>query len=157
MVSSFPFLPAFFSGEKMPDTIFRDPEKDTRAGFNGSGDLTSAGLVYNGQDFWIALEVKDRISDDINYRFHLRIFDKIGVRRVDITVRGGRIFAEKYAKNSIGFVGIIPFESAARRMVIQLPASLLTESAGKFMMNLDTLDPKTGERIDKTAWRVLEI
>jgi N-acetyl-1-D-myo-inositol-2-amino-2-deoxy-alpha-D-glucopyranoside deacetylase len=149
--------PRFFSEKSLPDTVFRDPKNDVLIKeFADSGDLTSVGLVFNKKNLWIALQTKGNISPDVVYGFHLRVFRKNSISRIDIKVQGGLIYSEKLAKNSIAFDSIIPFETDKDRIVVQLPVSVFKGQAGNFMLSLDTFDSKSMKRIDKTAWRIFE-
>lgn len=150
-------FPKFFSTQIMPDIVFRDPPGDSKPYRYTAGDIAAVGLVYNGEYLWIALQTRKNISPEIPYGFHLRIFGKNGVSRIDIKVKGGRIYSEKPAKSSITYDSIIPFETEKDRIVVQLPASIFADQTRKFMLNVDTFNPKTSKRIDRTAWRIFEL
>jgi N-acetyl-1-D-myo-inositol-2-amino-2-deoxy-alpha-D-glucopyranoside deacetylase len=150
--------PRFLAGQSLPDAIFEDPLGDTaKKEYAGPGDLTAVGLVFNKKFLWIALQTKENVSPDVAYGFHLRIFGKTGIKRIDVKVLADRSYQEKLARNNMILDYEIPFEKANDRMFIQLPTSIFDDDVKNFMLCVDTAEKATGEHIDKTAWRIFKL
>ncbi len=151
-------MPKFFTEKELPNTVFRDPANDAIVKeFAASGDLTSVAFAYNKEYAWIAAQTRKSISQVAIYGFHLRIFGKNAVSRIDIKIQGGRAYPEKPAKNSVAFDSMIPFETANDRIALQLPGAIFADEVRHFMLSLDVFDNRTMKRIDRTAWRVFEL
>lgn len=147
--------PNFFSGSTLPYTLFKDPGKDTFAKeLEGFADLTSVGFALGKERAWLALDTRRRIASDIAYVFHLRIFSKDGVRRVDIKVHRGKATSEMLAKDSVSVGTPIPMEVKDSRLYVEIPGNLFRD-ADRFLLGVDDLD-SNGRRLDRTAYRRID-
>lgn len=147
--------PRFFSGDRLPHTVFQDARRDTLIReLEGFADVTSVGFALSKNNAWLALETRYDIPKDLVYAFHLRIFTKDGVKRVDIRVQGGKATSEILAKNSISAGEAISAESKDNRLVVKIPANLF-ENADRIILGVDTWSSE-GRRIDRTAYRRID-
>lgn len=150
-------VPQFFSGASLPHTIIRDAKKDTLIKeLEGFGDITSVGFAFDKNSAWFSLETRRNIANDPIYAFHLRIFGKEGVKRIDIKVQNGSAASEVLAKNSISITESIPIKSKNNRLVIQIPATSFKD-ADYLLLNADTFYEQEQKRIDRTAWRRVKL
>lgn len=140
----------------MPHTVFRDGQRDTLLReLEGFADVTEVGFALSQNEAWLALETRRGIPEDLVYAFHLRIFTKDAVRRVDIRVQGGQATSEILAKNSVGAGETISTRSKGKRLVVLLPASLFKD-ADHIILGVDTRNSE-GSRIDRTAYRRIDL
>lgn len=147
--------PKFFSGSQLPHTVFRDGRRDTLIKeLGGFADVTGVAFALGKDNAWLALETQYDIPKDLVYAFHLRIFTKDGVKRVDIRVKGGQATSEILAKNSVSAGKVVHAKSKNNRLVVKIPADLFN-NADRIILGVDTRSSE-GSRIDRTAYRRID-
>ena len=86
----------------MPSSSYKDERVDYRTRlFRSMEDLTSAGITYDNQNVYVAIETANDIPDDVVHNVHLRWYNGQEVKRMDITIKDGVAQYESKASNSI--------------------------------------------------------
>lgn len=148
--------PEFLAKDHLPGQILFDPINDTFAGeIKELGDIAGVGFVYHKNNAWLAVDTYSSISPEVVYAFHLRVFERKRITRLDINVIDGKPYVQAYAKNSL-MLDSAPVESENNRLVIEIPSKIFATSQ-YIMVNVDTYDGISDENhwIDRTGWRRL--
>ena len=107
-------------------------------------------LSATGDTATMTLAAKRPLSPQLDYIFHLRIFNRTSVGRLDILVTGGTAECLQLAGNSIMLADRIPARFEGDELQIEIPVSLFGD-AGECMVSVDTV--LGSERVRKTPYR----
>ncbi len=107
-------------------------------------------LSATGDTATVSLAGKRPLDPQLAYVFHLRIFNRTSVGRLDILVTGGTTECLQLAKNSIVLADRIPARFEGDELQIEIPTSLFGD-AGECMVSVDTV--LGSERVRKTPYR----
>ena len=110
-------------------------------------------LSATGDTATVSLVAKRPLDPKLAYIFHLRIFNRTGVGRLDILVTGTTECLQ-LAKNSIMLADRIPARFEGDRLQIEIPVSLF-QDAGECMVSVDTV--LGSERVRKTPYRRISL
>lgn len=139
-----------FSAPEMPYTVTLDPANDTAENSGTGGDIRKAGLCIGNKSAYLAAEAGGPIRNDLVYSFHLRLFRDSKVDRVDISVKEGKAYYLRLAKNSKKTKSSIRTGSSGNRLWVETPSSLFKKKR-ICLYNVDVL--MGHRRADKTAWQ----
>ncbi len=147
--------PDFFTHPALHGRIMVDPGLDTFSNELAEfGDIRSVGFAYNNRKIWFAVDSQAGIHKAVTYAFHMRIFSKGKVERLDLRVVDGVPSFQKYAGNSLNPKYSTRIRMNESRLVVELPDDYL-KNAEYVMVNVDTFvaGEKESKWIDRTGWR----
>ncbi len=147
--------PDFFTHPLLHGRIMIDPPLDTFLNeLAPFGDIRGVGFAYNKRKLWFAVDTQAGIHKGVTYAFHLRIFKKDKIERIDLRVLDGVPSFQKYADNSLNPKYSTRVRLNDTRLVIELPDEFLKD-ADYVMTNVDTYVAGETESmwVDRTGWR----
>ncbi|ATY85283.1 hypothetical protein CVV65_10400 [Kyrpidia spormannii] len=136
-----------------PYTVVLDAVGDTlQREWEGSADLRAVASVRSGGRWYIGIQTRRRIDSAVSYELHLRLFQKVGVRRVDLAVRGGVPTVLPGSAPS----DAIPPGVMIRGDVLWLsfPDAWLADT-GSWMVEVQTR--VAGHQVDSSPWRIIRL
>jgi LmbE family N-acetylglucosaminyl deacetylase len=141
------------SNGNMPTSSYKDERVDYRTlPFKSMEDLTSAGITYDDQYVYLAIETAADIPDDVVHNIHLRVSNGQEVKRMDIKVKDGVAQYESKASNSITPSTVPQVEENDNILIVKLPKSIFT-GAKEALYSVDVANRDNDDPIDIMAWR----
>lgn len=107
-------------------------------------------LSATGDTATMTLAAKRPLDPKLAYIFHLRIFNRTSVGRLDVLVNEGLTACLQPAENSIVLTDRVPARFDGDKLQIEIPVALF-EDAGQCMVSVDTV--LGSERVRKTPYR----
>jgi LmbE family N-acetylglucosaminyl deacetylase len=139
----------------LPSSSFPDPKTDDRAELlEQSEDINSLGMAYDKQNLYLVLHTDGKVNEQLENRFHLRIFNGTNYSRIDIKIKDGTAIYESKASNSI--IGDQPPEIDVYEdiMMVSVPLSFIN-GAQKILVYADVRQENGTEIIDSTGIRTM--
>lgn len=137
----------------MPSASYKDERVDYRTLiFRSMEDLTSAGITYDDQYVYLAIETATDIPDDVIHNLHLRWSNGQEVKRMDITVKDGVAQYESKASDSIVPSTTPIVNENDNILIVKLPKSIFT-GVKEGLLSVDVAEGETNNSIDIMAWR----
>lgn len=136
-----------------PYTVVLDAVGDTlHREWEGSADLRAVASVRSGGRWYIGIQTRRRIDPAVSYELHLRLFQKAGVGRVDVSVRGG---VPRVLPGSAPWDTFAPDARVLGDVLwLSFPDARLADTRS-WMVGVET--QVAGHLVDHTPWRLIRV
>ena len=138
---------------KMPISSYKKMESNPWT-LNPNGVLIESGASYDNKNVYLLLNYP-KSQKNLNYTYHLRIFNENPVKQFDVTVNSGKANLKQQSDNKTISDQELRLNNYNNIMIITLPRSLFN-GATYFMMSSDIYNSKNNKKIDNLPWRVFQ-
>jgi LmbE family N-acetylglucosaminyl deacetylase len=140
----------------MPYTSFKDIRYDygTKT-LKTSDELSSVGLEYDNDKFYVVISAAHPINTQLVYRYHFRILKGDKIQRLDVKVENGMVEYENKSTLNVLPDEMAKIENQNNMTVLKLPLTVFKNS-NFMMMSVDVSDANN-QLLDSMSWRQFQL